>query len=287
MKRDATAPPQAIGHGTTQDFEGRGPQPAPGCSPWQTASEKARPHITPLSSRDGNGRGSARHTAGGNGTERAHSRVQSRPARGRATTSASELTDPHPPSRAAVIGVTSHADKSPQGSPTPQGLTATAAHNRPPSAGQAQACHADTPAAVAVDASSLATARTTTKPPPTQASASPLPTYPQEGGQRGRRIAAPAVSHPARVGLRTRLTTPRVQLASAGPSAARTQGAALGGAKGKPEDAAARSVSAAARCARGVVRRVRKQSTRPDGFRPSSTRPAGLIPAGVTQGEEI
>jgi hypothetical protein len=44
---------------------------------------------------------------------------------------------------------------------------------------------------------------------------------------------------------------PRVTLASAGPSAARTQGAALGGAKCKPEDAVARSVSAAARGAWG------------------------------------
>ncbi len=44
---------------------------------------------------------------------------------------------------------------------------------------------------------------------------------------------------------------PRVILASAGPSAARTQGAAPGGAKCKPEDAATRSVSAAVRSARG------------------------------------
>jgi len=152
---------------------------------------RSRPHITPLSSRDGNGRGSAR-TAGGTGSERAHSRVQPRPARGRATHFASVT-------------------------------------------------------------------------------------------------AAPAVGHKTRVGLRTRLTTPRVQLASAGPSVARTQGAALGGAKGKPEDAATRSVSAAVRCAQGVVRRVRKKSTRPgDGFpRPVSTRPAGWDPAGVTQGERV
>jgi len=52
----------------------------------------------------------------------------------------------HPPSRAAVIGVTSRADASPQGAATPCGLTADPAHNRKPSAGQAQAGHADTPA---------------------------------------------------------------------------------------------------------------------------------------------
>ena len=46
---------------------------------------------------------------------------------------------------------------------------------------------------------------------------------------------------------------PGVTLASAGPSAARTQGAVLGGAKRKAEDAAARSVSAAARGARGLA----------------------------------
>jgi hypothetical protein len=48
----------------------------------------------------------------------------------------------HPLSRAAVIGVTSHADAT----ATPRGLTADPAHNVPPSAGQAQACLADIPA---------------------------------------------------------------------------------------------------------------------------------------------
>ena len=56
-------------------------------------------------------------------------------------------------------------------------------------------------------------------------------------------------------GPRGRLETPRMRLASAGPSAARTQGAALGGVKCKPEDTAARSVSAAAGGARGASRR--------------------------------
>jgi hypothetical protein len=56
-------------------------------------------------------------------------------------------------SRAAVIGVTRHADKSRHGSQTPSGghaaasgLTADPAHNPPTSAGQAQACLADIPA---------------------------------------------------------------------------------------------------------------------------------------------
>ncbi len=52
------------------------------------------------------------------------------------------------PSRGAVIGATSRADKSPQGSQTPCGLTATAAHNRPPSAGPGAARLADTPASL-------------------------------------------------------------------------------------------------------------------------------------------
>jgi hypothetical protein len=43
----------------------------------------------------------------------------------------------------------------------------------------------------------------------------------------------------------------RASLASAGPSAARTQDTAFGGAKGKSEDAAARSVPAAASGVRG------------------------------------
>ena len=46
---------------------------------------------------------------------------------------------------------------------------------------------------------------------------------------------------------------PGVTLASAGPSVARTQAAALGGSKCKAEDAATRSVSAAARGARGLA----------------------------------
>ncbi len=49
--------------------------------------------------------------------------------------------------------------------------------------------------------------------------------------------------------------TSRVRLASAGPSIARTHGADLGGAKGKPGDAAMRSVSAA-RGVRGVTERT-------------------------------
>ena len=68
------------------------------------------------------------------------------------------------------------------------------------------------------------------------------------GGSAGR--AAPA---PADRGALSSVPSagPRVTPASAGPSAARTQGAALGGAKCKPEDAVARSVSAAARGAWG------------------------------------
>ena len=53
------------------------------------------------------------------------------------------------PSRAAVIGVMSHADTSPKGDVTPSeasGLTADRTHNLPSSAGQAQACQADIPA---------------------------------------------------------------------------------------------------------------------------------------------
>ncbi len=59
----------------------------------------------------------------------------------------------------------------------------------------------------------------------------------------------PAASLSAKRG--TASSSPRVNLASAGPSAARTQAAELGGAKGKAEDAAVRSLSAAARGARG------------------------------------
>ena len=56
-------------------------------------------------------------------------------------------------------------------------------------------------------------------------------------------------------GPRGRLENPRVRLAISGPSGARTQGAALGGAKFKPEDTAQRSLSAAASGARGLSRR--------------------------------
>jgi hypothetical protein len=48
----------------------------------------------------------------------------------------------HPLSRGAVIGATSSRRRA----ATPRGLTATAAHNRLTSAGQAQACLADIPA---------------------------------------------------------------------------------------------------------------------------------------------
>ena len=54
---------------------------------------------------------------------------------------------------------------------------------------------------------------------------------------------------------RGRLEIPRLRLASAGSSAARTQGAAPGGAKCKPEDTATGSVSAADSGARGASRR--------------------------------
>jgi hypothetical protein len=56
------------------------------------------------------------------------------------------LTDPSSLSRAAVIGVTSHADKSRHGSQTPRGLTADPAHNRLRSAGSGAARLADLPA---------------------------------------------------------------------------------------------------------------------------------------------
>jgi hypothetical protein len=66
-----------------------------------------------------------------------------------------------------------------------------------------------------------------------------------------------------RTGLGVRSVVPGASLASAGPSAARTQGAVLGGAKDKPakcpewgKDAAARSVSAAARGVRGATGRM-------------------------------
>ncbi len=68
-------------------------------------------------------------------------------ARGRSTSS------PRPLSRGAVTAATSRGGKSPQGSKTPRGLTATAAHNRARSAGSGAARLADVPAAVAVSAS--------------------------------------------------------------------------------------------------------------------------------------
>ncbi len=67
--------------------------------------------------------------------------------------------------------------------------------------------------------------------------------------------------------------TPRGLLASIGPSAARTQAADLGGAKGKAEDAAARSVSAAARSAWGVLRGL-NSAARGTGTAASSAMPA-------------
>jgi hypothetical protein len=68
-------------------------------------------------------------------------------------------------SRAAVVGVTSRADASPQGAATPSapsasGLTADPAHNRLPSAGPGAARLADTPASST--ALSLASAPGTT-----------------------------------------------------------------------------------------------------------------------------
>ena len=72
------------------------------------------------------------------------------------------IPGPSPLSRAAVIGVTSHAGKSRHGSQTPRGLTADPAHNRPRSAGSGAARHADLHAAVAVSAShSVPASRTT------------------------------------------------------------------------------------------------------------------------------
>lgn len=86
-------------------------------------------------------------------------------ARGRSTSPAA-LRAPAPTlgipplSRAAVIGVTSHADQSPQGSQTPSaqraasGLTADPAHNRLTSAGSGAARPADVPALFEVSAPS-------------------------------------------------------------------------------------------------------------------------------------
>ncbi len=65
--------------------------------------------------------------------------------------------------------------------------------------------------------------------------------------------ARPSRRTPARRGW---LKAPRMWLASAGPSGARTQGEALGGTKGKPEDAAPRS--------------VRRRQARAGGFEPAS-----------------
>jgi hypothetical protein len=70
-----------------------------------------------------------------------------------------------------------------------------------------------------------------------------------------------------------------VRLASAGPSAARTQAEDLGGAKDKAEDAAARSVSAAVRRAREVVR----QSLQAPPTTPKTSSGVESPPAGTTR----
>ncbi len=139
-----------------------------------------------------------------------------------ALTSSASATDCAPPSRVAVTGVTSHA-----------GATATPSTASPGEAERAssrnlillrgercrsirgeQASRSDSFAQGAIDAAFVASGLTAT--------------------------GVPSVG-------------PGVTLTSAGPSVARTQGAAFGGAKCKPEDAATRSVSAAARGARGLA----------------------------------
>jgi hypothetical protein len=113
--------------------------------------------------------GPRRRTDGAGGLQRhgAGPGSPARAARGRSTSATAFRTSPADtaPSRAAVIAVTSRGDASPQGAATPCGLTASAADNRLTSAGQAQACLADIPAAVAVDAANSASvSRTNDRP---------------------------------------------------------------------------------------------------------------------------
>jgi hypothetical protein len=75
---------------------------------------------------------------------------------------------------------------------------------------------------------------------------------------RNTHLGIPIAAKPAsnRTGVGARSSVSGAPLASVGPSAARTQGAALGVAKRKSEDAAARSVSAAASGGRGAAVRA-------------------------------
>ena len=142
----------------------------------------------------------------------------------------------------ALTASAAHTAAIPRGGLRPQALTASAAHHLLRSAGVGAPRPADPHAAVAVTAPHNSDApRTTAIAATTNFTAAPAGT--------GTTSLAPA-------GLWTCCRAPRVQLANAGPSSARTQGAAFGGAKGKPEDAAMRSVSAAARCAWGARQQV-------------------------------
>ena len=236
---------------------------------------KSRPPIRPFSSRDGCGRDSARHTAGGVESERAHSRVPTRPARDRALAS----TDSTPPSRVAVIGVTSHADKSPQGSQTPQRVDGNRGAQSHEVCWPGAASHADLGAAFPPAASPLAaTPRTTDQP----SSITHLPLS---------AVSAHDVSQ-------------RAPLASAGSSDARTQegprssatwadrGQSIAPTRRRQRSAGVNGVGTAAPVASHSARAgLIEQSTRAQGngflVRSMSTRPAGPIPAGITQGEEI
>jgi hypothetical protein len=132
VKRDALAPAFGLGNriGAGQlackpALSGlhRSHQSALDCSPWQTTSETPRPtaHVSALSSlqgASGSGRGSARHTAGGIGSERAHSRVQLRPARGRANHFASFTASPAV-SQPARVGLIEQSTRPGDGFPRP------------------------------------------------------------------------------------------------------------------------------------------------------------------------
>ena len=142
------------------------------CPPWRTVPRSP----FPLSGSDTQQRERVR-------AHRTLSQSRPRPARRRSITDLAATAGLRPLSRAAVTAVTSRGGASPQGAATPRGLTADPAHNRTSSAGQAQACLADTPAAVAVDAPSPASAgatasasRPTDGPAPSPAHASDLAT---------------------------------------------------------------------------------------------------------------
>jgi hypothetical protein len=221
--------------------------------------------------------------------------------------------DPSPLSRAAVIGVTSHADKSRHGSQTPRGLTADPAHNRPRSAGSGAARPADLPAAVAVSAPHTAAAPGTLAPlssltPPSPALApgpSPIPSRltlsvlgarPLTGLPLGREAASlPAAeaqaSDAARIAAACSASaTPEAAGASATRSDASHSASTTGTAATASSLALHPSLPPTV-AAPVVARRARvgliEQSTRPRGGspRPQSTRPAGTTPAGVTKGE--